>query len=82
MLQVSLDTGHEERPRGKVCAVTDFSVSGFSFLWPCHLACAITVPQIGIESAPSAVQPWSLNHWTTEKDLSIDFSRILSADYM
>lgn len=82
MLQVSLDTGHEERPRGKVCAVTDFSVSGFSFLWPCHLACAIIVPQIGIESAPSAVQPWSLNHWTTEKDLSIDFSRILSADYM
>ena len=40
------------------------------------------VPQTGIETVPSAVQPQSLNHWTTEEDLSIDFSRIISADDM
>ena len=28
------------------------------------MACGILVPQPGIESAPSAVEMLSLNHWT------------------
>ena len=45
-------------------------LSGFKFwvcgfLWPCHMACGILVPQPGIEPGAPALEAWSLNHWTT-----------------
>ena len=39
----------------------------FFFFWPCHTAREILVPQHGMESTPSAVKAWSLNHWTAQK---------------
>ena len=35
--------------------------------WPCHTACRILVPQLGIEPGPSAVKVQSPNHWTARK---------------
>jgi len=32
------------------------------FFWPHHMACGISVPQLGIESMPCSGS--SLNHWT------------------
>ena len=37
------------------------------FLWPCHMAYRISVPQPGIESRCSAVEVWNPNHWTTRE---------------
>ena len=32
--------------------------------WPCHMACVILVPLLGIEPAALALEVESLNHWT------------------
>jgi len=37
----------------------------FSF-WLHGMACGILVPQPEIEPVPSALEVWSLNHWTRE----------------
>ena len=37
------------------------------FSWPCHMACRILVPQPGSESAPLALEAWSVSHWTIRK---------------
>ena len=38
-----------------------------SFLFLCHPACGILVPQPEIGPVPLAVEAWSLNHWTTRE---------------
>ena len=35
--------------------------------WPCHVACRILVPQLGIEPGPLAVEARNPNHWTTKE---------------
>ena len=41
------------------------------FFWvACHAACRILVPRPGNKPLPSAVEVWSLNHWTT-KEVSV-----------
>ena len=40
---------------------------GTSSLFFCHMMQHAEIPQPGIESAPCAVEVWSLNHWTTKK---------------
>ena len=37
------------------------------FFLPHCTACRILVPRPGIEPVPSAVEAWSLNHWTTRE---------------
>ena len=37
------------------------------FLWPCHAACGILVPQPGIEPTPPVLEVLSLNHWATRE---------------
>ena len=37
------------------------------FIWLCHAAYEILVPQPGIEPAPPEVEAWSLNHWTARE---------------
>ena len=32
------------------------------FIWLCHVACGLLVPQPGIEPMARAVEAWSLNH--------------------
>ena len=32
------------------------------FFWPCHAACGILDPVLGIEPLPFAVKAWSHNH--------------------
>ena len=32
------------------------------FIWLCHMACGLLVPQPGIEPMSRAVEAWSLNH--------------------
>ena len=39
----------------------------FFFFWPHRKACGISVPQSGIEPAPSAVKVQSPNHWTSRE---------------
>ena len=36
-------------------------------------ACGISVPQLGIESVPPAVEAWSPNHWTAREFLPDSF---------
>ena len=56
-------------------------VLGF-FLWPCHTACEILVPQPGFKPVSPAVKTQSSNHWTAREfcclfffliDPSLDF---------
>ena len=39
------------------------------FFWPCHTACRILVSQPDIEPTPSALEAWSLSHWTTREEI-------------
>ena len=39
------------------------------FFWLHRVACGILIPQPGIELVLSAVEAWSLNHWTTREVL-------------
>ena len=39
------------------------------FFWLCHIAYRILVSQPGIEPIPSALEAWSLNHWTTREEI-------------
>ena len=46
----------------------------FFFFWggalePCCLACRISAPRPGIQSATPALNAWSLSHWTTKEVL-------------
>ena len=41
------------------------------FFWLCHTACRILVSQPDIEPTPSALEAWSLNHWTTREEIII-----------
>ena len=38
-----------------------------SMFWLRHMACRLLGPQLGMEPMPSAVEAWSLNHWTTRE---------------
>ena len=37
------------------------------FSWPNHSACGTLFPQPEIETAPHALEAWSLNHWTARE---------------
>ena len=39
----------------------------FFFLRLCHRACRTLVPQPGIQPVLPALEPWSLNHWSTRE---------------
>ena len=41
--------------------------------WLQSVACGILVPRPGIETAPPALEAWSLNHWTTREVLNSTF---------
>ena len=46
----------------------------FCFFFPLAsspTACGILVPQLVIESRPSAAEPWSPNHWTAREVLIV-----------
>jgi len=45
----------------------------FLTFWPCFSACGILIPLPGIEPSPSAVEAWSLNHWTIREVPITDF---------
>ena len=36
-------------------------------IWLCSESCVILVPWPGMEPAPSALEAWSLNHWTARE---------------
>ena len=44
-----------------------FRTRNFFFFWLCCIACGIFIPWPRIESMPTAVVAWSLNHWTTRE---------------
>ena len=44
-----------------------FIFSILLFLWPCHIACGILVPQPGMETVPPVLEVWSLNCWGARK---------------
>ena len=46
----------------------------FFFYFSSAPACGILVPQLGNKSKPSALETWSLNHWTTWEVPVPDFS--------
>ena len=35
--------------------------------WLHRVTCGISVPRLGMEPMPPAVEAWSLNHWTTRE---------------
>ena len=41
----------------------------------CGVACRILIPLPGIKPVPSAVEAWSLNHWTTREAPAKEFLR-------
>ena len=50
-------------------------LSFFFFLicFGCAVGREILIPQPGIESVPSAVEAWNLNHWTAREVPNLDF---------
>ena len=38
-----------------------------NFFWPLHSACGILFPRPGIKPVSTALEAWSLNHWTPGK---------------
>ena len=45
----------------------------FFFSWSCRMACGALVLRPGIKPTYTALEAWSLNHWTTRKALPGDF---------
>lgn len=39
----------------------------YSFIWPCGIACGLSVPHPGIEPGPLAVEAWGPKHWSTKE---------------
>ena len=50
-----------------ILKVTLLKVGEKNFFWPLHLACGILVPRPGIKPVSTALEAWSLNHWTPRK---------------
>ena len=44
-----------------------------SFCWPANAACRILVPQLSLESMPSAVKVQSLNHSRSTREFPVDY---------
>ena len=49
-------------PLGPCCTLFFFLI-----FWPCRAARGISVPRLGMEPAPLAVEARSLNHWTARE---------------
>ena len=49
----------------------------YFIFWCLRVACGILVPPQGIEPAPPALEPWSLNHCTSKKVPWPDYLRAL-----
>ena len=45
----------------------------FLFLWPCPMACGISVPWPGIKSMPPALEAQGLSRWTAREVFEISF---------